>query len=54
MNRLTVGADRVAVGTDYSMAMGDFDSVNKIKHLNVSEQERRQLLGENAARALNL
>ena len=49
-----VGADRVVVGTDYPMIMGDFESVNKIKQLSLSEQERRQLLGENAARALNL
>ena len=54
MGRLIVSADRVVVGTDYPMIMGDFESVNKIKQLNLSEQERRQLLGENAARALNL
>jgi aminocarboxymuconate-semialdehyde decarboxylase len=48
------GADRVVIGTDYPMAMGDFDSVRKIKLLDLSDEERRQVLGANAARALNL
>jgi aminocarboxymuconate-semialdehyde decarboxylase len=49
-----VGADRVVIGTDYPMAMGDFDPVNKVMQLNVSEFDREQVLGVNAARALNL
>ena len=49
-----VGADRVVVGTDYPMAMGDFDPVQKLNLLNVSDHERSQMLGGNAARALNL
>lgn len=49
-----VGADRIVLGTDYPMAMGDFETVTKIMQLNLSQQERGQLLGENAARALNL
>jgi aminocarboxymuconate-semialdehyde decarboxylase len=48
------GADRVVIGTDYPMAMGDFESVNKINQLNLSDKERGQVLGGNAARALNL
>ncbi|TMB65730.1 MAG: amidohydrolase, partial [Deltaproteobacteria bacterium] len=48
------GADRVVIGTDYPMAMGDFESVNKINQLNLSQAERSQVLGGNAARALNL
>lgn len=48
------GADRVVVGTDYPMAMGDFEPVQKIEQLNLSDSERRQVLGGNAARALNL
>ena len=48
------GADRVVVGTDYPMAMGDFDSVRKVKDLPLSVAERELILGGNAARALNL
>jgi aminocarboxymuconate-semialdehyde decarboxylase len=49
-----VGADRVVVGTDYPMAMGDFEPVRKIDSLNLTGEERSQVLGANAARALNL
>ena len=49
-----VGADRVVIGTDYPMAMGDFGSVGKVMQLDVSETERAQILGGNAARALGL
>jgi aminocarboxymuconate-semialdehyde decarboxylase len=49
-----VGADRVVMGTDYPMGMGDFEPISKISQLNLSENERSQLLGANAARALKL
>jgi aminocarboxymuconate-semialdehyde decarboxylase len=49
-----VGADRVVIGTDYPMAMGDFDSVAKVMQLELSDGQREQILGGNAARALNL
>jgi aminocarboxymuconate-semialdehyde decarboxylase len=49
-----VGADRVVIGTDYPMAMGDFEPVQKIKLLNVSDEELSQILGGNAAKALNV
>jgi len=49
-----VGADRVVVGTDYPMAMGDFDPVSKVKQLDLTDGEREKILGGNAARALNL
>ncbi len=49
-----VGADRVVIGTDYPMAMGDFDPVGRIKELKISEQERSQVLGANAAKAIKL
>jgi aminocarboxymuconate-semialdehyde decarboxylase len=49
-----VGAERVVVGTDYPMAMGDFEPVRKIDSLNLTDEERSQVLGANAARALNL
>lgn len=49
-----VGADRVVVGTDYPMAMGDIEAVSKVKHLSISDGEQSQILGGNAMRALNL
>lgn len=49
-----VGADRVVLGTDYPMAMGDFDSVRKVEDLALSDTERELILGANAQRALNL
>jgi len=48
------GADRVVIGTDYPMAMGDFEPVAKIKELDLLAEERELVLGGNAARALNL
>jgi aminocarboxymuconate-semialdehyde decarboxylase len=49
-----VGADRVVVGTDYPMAMGDFEPVEKINLLNLTGDERAQVLGGNALKALKL
>jgi aminocarboxymuconate-semialdehyde decarboxylase len=49
-----VGAHRVVVGTDYPMAMGDFDCVQKVKDLQLSNAERDLILGANAAQALKL
>jgi aminocarboxymuconate-semialdehyde decarboxylase len=49
-----VGADRVVVGTDYPMAMGDFAPVHKVEQLSLTDKERGQVLGSNAVRALNL
>ncbi len=49
-----VGADRVVIGTDYPMAMGDFESVAKVMQLELSDAQRGQILGGNAARALCL
>jgi aminocarboxymuconate-semialdehyde decarboxylase len=49
-----VGADRVVIGTDYPMTMGDFRPVGKISGLKLSDDERSQVLGTNAVRALNL
>jgi len=48
------GTDRVVIGTDYPMAMGDFEPVRKVKDLNLPDAERELILGGNAARALNL
>lgn len=48
------GADRVVIGTDYPMAMGDFEPVAKVKELDLSTAERELILGANATRALSL
>jgi aminocarboxymuconate-semialdehyde decarboxylase len=49
-----VGADRVVIGTDYPMAMGDFEPVKKINQLDLTETERARILGDNARAALHL
>ena len=49
-----VGADRVVIGTDYPMGMGDFEPLQKINELNLTDEERSQILGDNAAGALKL
>jgi aminocarboxymuconate-semialdehyde decarboxylase len=49
-----VGADRVVIGTDYPMAMGDFAAVGKLRQVDVTDAEREMMLGDNAARALGL
>src|ERR1044071_2370507 len=49
-----VGADRVVMGTDYPMAMGDFEPVKKLAETNLTVTERELVLGRNAALALNL
>jgi aminocarboxymuconate-semialdehyde decarboxylase len=50
----TVGPDRVVIGTDYPMAMGDFDPIGKVDALKLPDTDRRLLLGTNAAQALKL
>ena len=49
-----VGAGRVVIGTDYPMGMGDFEPLRKINELNLTDEERSQILGDNAAGALKL
>jgi aminocarboxymuconate-semialdehyde decarboxylase len=49
-----VGADRVVVGTDYPMAMGDFESVAKVMQLELNATQRKLILGGNAKKALHL
>jgi len=49
-----VGADRVVVGTDYPMGMGDFDSIAKVMQLELSAEERELILGGNAKKSLQL
>jgi aminocarboxymuconate-semialdehyde decarboxylase len=47
-----VGAERVVIGSDYPMGMGDFEPVKKVLDLDVSPREREQILGGNATAAL--
>jgi aminocarboxymuconate-semialdehyde decarboxylase len=49
-----VGAGRVVIGTDYPMAMGDFEAVQKVMQLDLPAAERELILGDNAAQALNI
>ncbi|HEY2987255.1 MAG TPA: amidohydrolase family protein [Candidatus Binatia bacterium] len=49
-----VGADRVIMGTDYPMSMGDFEPVQRVAEMNISDAERRRILGENAVAVLGL
>ena len=47
-----VGADRVVMGTDYPMGMGDFEPVKKLAEANLTVAERELILGQNSLRAL--
>jgi len=49
-----VGADRVVIGTDYPMGMGDFEPVKKLAEANLTAAERELILGQNSLRALAL
>jgi aminocarboxymuconate-semialdehyde decarboxylase len=49
-----VGADRVVMGTDYPMAMGDFEPVKKLAEINLTSAERELILCENSLQALEL
>jgi len=49
-----VGADRVVMGTDYPMGMGDFNPVRKLAAINLTAAERELILGQNSLRALAL
>lgn len=49
-----VGAERVVIGTDYPMAMGDFDAVRKVMELEIDDAQRALILGGNAMREMGL
>lgn len=49
-----VGADRVVMGTDYPMAMGDFEPVKKLAEIDLTSAERELILGQNGLQALGL
>jgi aminocarboxymuconate-semialdehyde decarboxylase len=49
-----VGADRVTLGSDYCFDMGLDDPIGSLQRLQLSEQEKRMIAGDNAARLLRL
>jgi predicted TIM-barrel fold metal-dependent hydrolase len=50
-----VGGDKMVLGTDYPHQITDIENaVNRIKALNISEDEKRAILGENAIKLLKL
>jgi len=49
------GADKILLGTDFPHQISDLDkAVERIRRLNISEEEKQKILGENAARLLKL
>ena len=52
---LTVGADKVMVGTDYPFDMGNYESVELVEGLtNLTNEERALILGDTAAQLFKL
>ena len=49
-----VGAERVLLGSDYPFDMGQYDSVDLINSMSISEEEKRKVLVDNARRLLNI
>jgi len=49
------GADKILLGTDFPHQISDLEkAVERIKRLNISEEEKQKILGENAAKLLKL
>jgi aminocarboxymuconate-semialdehyde decarboxylase len=49
------GADKILLGTDFPHQISDLEkAVDRIRRLNISEEEKRKILGENAAKLLKL
>ncbi len=49
------GADKILLGTDFPHQITDIvKAVKRIKQLNITEEEKRKILGENAAKLLRL
>jgi len=42
------------MGTDYPMAMGDFEPVKKLAEIDLTAAERELILGQNGLQALGL
>lgn len=50
----SAGADRVLLGSDYPYDMGQYDSVDMIEAMPLSDEEKRKILVGNAVRLLNI
>ena len=50
----TWGADHIIVGTDYPYDMAETDPVGHVMGSNLSDEQKRAILGENAAKLLKL
>jgi aminocarboxymuconate-semialdehyde decarboxylase len=49
------GAEKILLGTDYPHQISDLENaVQRIKRLNTSDEDKRKMLGENAAKLLKL
>jgi len=49
------GADKILLGTDFPHQISDLEkAVERIKRLNISEEEKQKILGQNATRLLKL
>ena len=49
------GADKILLGTDFPHQITDIEkAVQRIKRLNITEEEKQKILGENAAKLLKL
>ena len=49
-----VGAERIMVGSDYCLDMGYEQPVHFLDQINITSEQRRMILGDNAARLLKL
>jgi aminocarboxymuconate-semialdehyde decarboxylase len=49
------GADKILLGTDFPHQISDLEkAVGRIRQLDISDDEKRKILGENAAKLLKL
>jgi aminocarboxymuconate-semialdehyde decarboxylase len=49
-----VGAKRIMIGSDYCFDMGDERPVHFLDQVNITNEQRKMILGDNAARILKL
>ncbi|HYB68001.1 MAG TPA: amidohydrolase family protein [Candidatus Acidoferrales bacterium] len=48
-------ADKILLGTDFPHQISDLEkAVERIRQLDISDEEKRRILGENAAKLLKL
>jgi len=49
------GADKILLGTDFPHQISDMENaVGRIRKLEIGDEEKRKILGENAAKLLKL